>query len=103
VIFTGRLETGGAGGFGTIFKVSPAGVITSLVQFTGTTGAFPGSSPGTNLLLASDGNFYGTTTAGRVTGGFGTIFKMAPDGTFTSLLSFTNTTTGNLGSTPSTI
>ncbi|MGB8169262.1 MAG: choice-of-anchor tandem repeat GloVer-containing protein [Chthoniobacteraceae bacterium] len=71
------------------------------MQFTGTTGGFPGTNPNTTLLLASDGNFYGTTNSGG-TGGFGTIFKMAPDGTFTSLLSFTNTSGANLGATPTT-
>ncbi len=99
--FYGTTQAGGAGGFGTIFKISPAGGLTTLVQFTGTTGAFPGTSPNTNLLRASDGNFYGTTTSGGANG-FGTIFKMAPDGTFTSLLSFTGTSAGNLGQTPST-
>ena len=99
--FYGTTQTGGAGGFGAVFKVTSGGVLTTLVQFTGTTGAVPGTNPGTNLILASDGNFYGTTTSGG-TGGFGTIFKMAPDGTFTSLLSFTGTGGAYLGTTPST-
>ncbi|MEO6755523.1 MAG: choice-of-anchor tandem repeat GloVer-containing protein, partial [Chthoniobacteraceae bacterium] len=99
--FYGTTQNGGAGGFGTVFKAAPAGGITSLTAFTGTTGAVLGSSPNTNLVLASDGNFYGTTTGGG-TGGFGTIFKIASDGTFTSLLSFTNTSGANLGATPST-
>ena len=99
--FYGTTQTGGAGGFGTIFKITTAGTLTTLVQFTGTTGAFPGTNPSTNLLLASDGNFYGTTTSGG-TGGFGTIYKMAPDGTFTSLVSFTSASGAALGSLPST-
>ena len=99
--FYGTTQSGGAGGFGTVFKATPAGVLTTLVQFTGTTGAFPGSTPNTSLLLASDGNFYGTATAGGAANA-GTIFKIAPDGSFTSLLSFTGSAAGNFGTSPST-
>jgi uncharacterized repeat protein (TIGR03803 family) len=98
--FYGTTSTGGAGNFGTIFKITSSGVFTNLVQFTGTTGAYPGTNPNSNLLLASDGNFYGTTNSGG-TGGFGGVYRMAPDGTFTSLVSFTNTSGSFLGSGPS--
>lgn len=99
----GTTQSGGTGGFGTVFKVTPGGVLTTIVNFTGTTGAALGTSPNTTLLLASDGNFYGTTTSGG-TGGFGTLYKVAADGsgTFTSLLSFTGTSGAFLGTTPST-
>ncbi len=99
--FYGTTQNGGAGGFGTVFKVTSSGALTTLVQFTGNTGAFLGTNPNTNLLLASDGNFYGTTSGGG-TGGFGTIFKMAPDGTFTSLVSFSGNTAVNLCHSPTT-
>ena len=97
----GTTQSGGAGNFGTVFKVSKNGTFTNLVQFTGTTGSVLGSAPNSNLLLASDGNFYGTTISGG-TGGFGTIFRVAPDGTFTSLVSFTNTVGTFLGLNPTT-
>jgi uncharacterized repeat protein (TIGR03803 family) len=98
--FWSTTQNGGAGGFGTVFKITSTGVLTTLVQFTGTTGAFPGTNPNTNLLLASDGNFYGTTTSGG-TGGYGSIYRVAPDGTFTSLVSFTNISGAFLGNNPS--
>jgi uncharacterized repeat protein (TIGR03803 family) len=88
--FYGVTQNGGSGGGnGTVFRVTPAGVLTTLVSFTGTTGAALGANPNTNLLLASDGNLYGTTNGGG-TNGSGTIFKIATDGTFTSMMSFTN-------------
>src|SRR5881397_2484575 len=42
-------------------------------------------------MLASDGNFYGSTRAGGTNGGYGTIFKMSTNGVLTSLLSFNGT------------
>ncbi len=96
----GTTQNGGTGGFGTVFKISKSGTFTNLVQFTGTTGAYLGSSPNSNLLLASDGNFYGTTTGGGT--GSGTVYRVAPDGTFTSLVTFTGSGGAFPGSTPST-
>ncbi len=50
------------------------------------TSATDGSVPEGKLLLATDGAFYGTTSAGGTSGG-GTIFRLAADGTFTTLRS----------------
>jgi hypothetical protein len=53
-------QTNGQGyPYGTVYKMTPGGAFTTLVQFEGTNG--DGSS---QLLQASDGNFYGTTGAG---------------------------------------
>jgi len=49
-----------------------------------------GSSPDASLLLAADGNFYGTTTTGG-TYNKGTAFKLTPDGTLTTIVSFEGT------------
>jgi uncharacterized repeat protein (TIGR03803 family) len=97
----GTTSTGGAGNLGTVFKVSKSGTFTNLVQFTGTTGASSGTNPNSNLLLASDGNFYGTTNSGGI-GGSGTVFRVTPAGTFTSLVSFTGSGGAFPGTTPST-
>lgn len=85
----GVTQSGGASSFGTIFKVTTAGVFTSIASFTGTTGAVLGSAPRSALLLASDGNFYGMTSTGGTGGGVGTIFKVTPAGVFTTLVNFT--------------
>jgi uncharacterized repeat protein (TIGR03803 family) len=79
----GNLALNGGSGYGTVFKMTPAGLLTTLVQFNQHNGA----NPGVPLVQGSDGNFYGTTYAG---GGndLGTIFKMTPDGTLTPLISF---------------
>jgi uncharacterized repeat protein (TIGR03803 family) len=46
-----------------------------------------GQSPFAPLVRDSSGNLYGTTSAGG-SGGFGTVFKISPNGTLTNLVSF---------------
>jgi uncharacterized repeat protein (TIGR03803 family) len=88
-IFYGTAEyTGISGGetgmgFGRVFKMTSAGMRTSLVRFAGINGSYCISS----LLQGVDGNFYGTT-AGGGPGGGGTVFKMTPAGGLTTLFSF---------------
>jgi uncharacterized repeat protein (TIGR03803 family) len=96
----GVTQNGGSTSLGTVFKVTTTGAFTSLINFTGTTGSVLGSSPRAGLILAADGNFYGTTATGGTGGGFGTIFKMTPSGVLTTLVNFTGTTGAALGSTP---
>jgi uncharacterized repeat protein (TIGR03803 family) len=71
------------GGMGTVFEVTPTGTLTVLHTFSFTDGAIPTGG----LMLASDGNFYGTTDQGGV-GGLGTIFRLTPTGTLTTLWNF---------------
>jgi uncharacterized repeat protein (TIGR03803 family) len=68
---------------GTVFKVTPGGVLTPLHTFTGT----DGECPQAGLLRDADGNLYGTTTYGGGPG-LGTVFKLALDGTLTTLHPF---------------
>lgn len=70
-------------GHGTVFRMTPAGAVTSLHSFTGADGA----SPKTALIEARDGDFYGTTDAGGAFG-VGTIFRITPAGVLTVLHSF---------------
>ncbi len=74
------------GGLGTIFRITPAGVLTTLYKFLG--GNADGSRPQGELLQGTDGNFYGTTAAGGPDD-LGTVFKMTPGGAVTILYSFT--------------
>jgi len=87
-------------GCGTVFKITPAGKLTSLYNFAGGDGA----NPEAGLIQASDGNFYGTTDAGGANSfcnaggavGCGTVFKITPNGVLTTLHSFN----GNDGANP---
>ena len=74
--------------------LSPAQTITTLVNFNGTNGSYPNG----NLVQGSDGNFYGTTSQGGINDPFGpgTVFKVTPNGTLTTLHNFN----GNDGDLP---
>jgi len=100
--FYGTTSQGGSypgpygGGGGTVFKISPNGALTSLYSFTG---GNDGAQPLAGVVQGSDGNFYGTTYYGGSTNpntgqGVGTVFKITPNGTLTSLYSFTNANDG---------
>jgi uncharacterized repeat protein (TIGR03803 family) len=67
-------------GCGTVFKITPGGVLTTLHSFD----SYDGESPYGTLVQATDGNFYGTTGAVGP-GGYGTVFKITPSGTLTTL------------------
>lgn len=99
----GTASSGGAHGFGSVFRVTPAGAVETVVSFTGSSGAVPGSGPTAGLVLGADSAFYGTTSAGGAgggAGGFGTIFKVTAAGVFTKLVDFTGTTGTAKGSVP---
>lgn len=72
-------------GDGTVFRISPTGDFTNLYLFTGD--ASDGGVPISGLTRCVDGNFYGTTTSGG-TGNQGTVFRITPSGTLTTLWSF---------------
>jgi uncharacterized repeat protein (TIGR03803 family) len=82
----GTTSSGGAGGDGTVFRIAPSGGLTTLHSFGGADGA----SPEAGLIQATDGNFYGTTYEGGalIGGSWGTVFKITPSGTLTTLHNF---------------
>ena len=82
--FYGTAQGGGTnGGWGSVFKTTPAGTLTALFSFGNTNGA----TPFAGLAQDDDGTLYGTTYAGGAHNA-GTVFKVSPDGAFSSLYSF---------------
>lgn len=84
---------GGLGGFGTVFKMTTNGALTTFALLDGANGGNPQSG----LVLAPDGNFYGTSPEGG-TNSVGNVFRVTPAGDVTSLISFDF---GALGGIPS--
>ena len=119
--YYGTTPYGGANGDGTVFKITSNGQFSTLYGFgsveqTNVTAytnvytvpcetntyyttnyytnkvALDGANPN-GLVLGFDGTFYGTTEGGGDYG-YGTVFEITPDGSFTSLYSFTGTNDG---------
>ncbi len=86
--FYGTTQSGGTYNRGTSFRVTPQGDVTLLYAFG--TNANDGATPAANLLLASDGNFYGTTSFGGNQEN-GTLFTLTQSGELTTLYSFGGT------------
>jgi uncharacterized repeat protein (TIGR03803 family) len=99
----GTTSAGGANGGGTVFKISPSGTLTTLYDFcaqTVNTQCPDGQSPQGGLIQGADGNFYGTTEEGGANNDGGTVFKITPSGTLTTLYSFCSQTGCADGATP---
>jgi uncharacterized repeat protein (TIGR03803 family) len=82
--FYGTTDGGGTNGYGTVFKISTNGVLTSLYSFTG---GNDGRDPQAGLVQGRDGFLYGTTAEGG-TNDLGTVFKIGSNGVLASLYSF---------------
>jgi uncharacterized repeat protein (TIGR03803 family) len=77
---------------GTVFKISPNGVLTTLYAFDDSI-PYYGANPAATLVEGSDGTFYGTTELGGTASGEyipgpGTVFNITTNGALTSLYSF---------------
>jgi uncharacterized repeat protein (TIGR03803 family) len=83
--FYGTTSAGGTALNGTVFRLTPSGVLTTLYSFGG--GA-DGAAPQAPLVQDKQGNLYGTTYLGGISGS-GTVFKVITTRMFTSLYSFT--------------
>ena len=88
----GTTEYGMNGG-GSVFKLAPNGVLTTLYSFCSLTNCVDGSNPYAAMVQAADGNFYGTTAYGgdisSCSGGCGTIYRITGEGNLTTIHSFT--------------
>lgn len=81
----GTTIKGGANNLGAVFKLTKSGIETILHSFGES--ANDGQTPFAGLLQGTDGNFYGTTSAGGAAG-TGTIYELTPAGQETVLYSF---------------
>ena len=70
--------------YGSIYRITPQGVLTDLHDFSGPDGEGPGP-----LVLEPNGSFYGTTASGGPHGN-GTIFSVTPGGKVTTIYSLTS-------------
>jgi len=84
--FYGVNDAGGAG-YGTAFKLTPSGTLTTLHNWCSEPNCADGWDAANGLIQATDGNFYGTTYRFGANG-LGTFFKMTPSGTLTTLYNF---------------
>jgi uncharacterized repeat protein (TIGR03803 family) len=92
---------GGGSGRGTIFRATTAGAVTSLYSFpslsafstSGLAINATGANPRAGLLLAADGNYYGTAYQGGPNG-YGTLFKMTPAGAVSVVHAFAGPLSG---------
>jgi uncharacterized repeat protein (TIGR03803 family) len=91
----GTARVGGSKGFGTVFKATLRGKVTTLHSFNRT----DGSDPMGSLVQGTDGDFYGTTSSGG-TSFAGTVFKITSEGSFTTLYNFCSQANCADGSSP---
>jgi uncharacterized repeat protein (TIGR03803 family) len=83
----GVIGTYGKNGYGMVFEVTPEGKLTDIYDFCSQPNCADGAVPTGPLLLAGDGNFYGSTGGGG-TAGDGTVFRLTPAGRITTIYSF---------------
>jgi uncharacterized repeat protein (TIGR03803 family) len=94
--FYGVTNGGGAANYGTVFRLTPAGQLTTIYSFCTQPNCADGTYPEAGLLLMPDGIFYGTTAYGGdptcvAPYGCGTIFKITQQGVLTTVHTFEST------------
>src|SRR6185437_10047295 len=87
-VYGGDMDCDSGFGCGVVFELTPDGTETVLHTFSG-----DDESPSGPLIRDADGNLYGTTYSGDINvcseeHHCGTVFKLAPDGTYTRLHNF---------------
>jgi uncharacterized repeat protein (TIGR03803 family) len=95
--FYGTTNQGGRFDSGTVFRMTPAGEVTTLYSFCAKPNCADGEFGDSGLVQASDGNLYGTTPYGGTVlncqgygNGCGTVFRITLTGKLTTLHSFGN-------------
>ena len=85
----GTTEAGGTDNFGTAYKITTSGSITTLYTFTDGT---DGATPYAGVIPGASGLYFGTTVAGG--SGFGTVYQVTSSGSFSTLYTFTGGSDG---------
>src|SRR5579871_640707 len=85
----GVASSGGANGSGTLFKITPSGVFSTVYTFSAldSSGDNPDGAAPRSLIQGADGNLYGVATLGG-THGSCCVFKVTLQGSLTNLHSF---------------
>ena len=96
--FYGTTQAGGAGDFGTVFKLDAVGNLTTIAELTGTVAPQKGAAP-TGLLAVDGAILYGAAHAGGAND-YGTVFKVTTSGAWNLLAEFTGTSGLKRGSGP---
>ncbi len=84
----GNVRCSGSSSCGTAFRITPTGTLTTLYYFCSQQECTDGYYPSVGLVLATDGNFYGTTIEGGTGGTLGTVFRITPAGVLTTMHNF---------------
>jgi uncharacterized repeat protein (TIGR03803 family) len=105
--FYGITLYGGTTNGGTIFKITPAGKLTTLYNFCSQTNCLDGELPNGGLIQGTDGNFYGTTFEGGANSNSdicpsscGTAFQITPSGQLTTVYNFCSQSNCSDGANP---
>jgi uncharacterized repeat protein (TIGR03803 family) len=85
------ISNDGTKNVGTMYKITTAGALTPIYNFCSLTSCVDGGYPFGGVTLGFDGDFYGTTQGGG-SHAAGTVFKVTPTGTLTTLWNFANGT-----------
>jgi uncharacterized repeat protein (TIGR03803 family) len=95
---------------GSVFKMTPAGKVTTVYAFCAQPSCTDGEFPNTGIVLGTNGDIYGTTSSGGANSsilcngetveGCGTVFKLTPGGELTILYNFCSQTDCADGSGP---
>jgi uncharacterized repeat protein (TIGR03803 family) len=86
----GSTQSGGTNGDGTLFRLDASGMFAKLHDFNGSDGYGPSAA----LVEGPDGALYGASRLGGTNGGWGTLFRLETNGSFTKLHDF-NGSDGN--------
>ena len=87
----GTTTSGGAYGYGTVFKLNSAGTYSVLHNFCSQANCADGGIPEAGLIVDASGNLYGTAYAGGAESA-GTVYKLDSTGNFTVLYAFCSAT-----------